>query len=324
MLSSIVTPTALAATFAMGGGTWVDRRAAIREASFEAAFPPQGLFLDVDDVPVHAVVRGEGPDLVFLHGASGNARDWSFSFMDRLADRFRVIAFDRPGLGYTGRTDPDYDAPFSTAAESPREQAILLQAAAAQLGAHDPVVIGHSFGGAIALAWAVHRPGTLRALTLVAAASNRWEGGLGPLYAVNASAPGGATVIPFLTAFVGQDYLRRVTEAIFAPDPVPQGYFDHVGAPLTLRRRSLRANARQVNGLKPHIVEMEPHYPALDLPIEVVHGTRDTIVPDHIHALPFAEMVPHANLTRLDGVGHMPHHVAPDEVEAAILRAYMA
>ncbi|WP_179379447.1 alpha/beta fold hydrolase [Jannaschia marina] len=293
-------------------------RAAAREAAFEAAFPPEGRILDVGGVPVHAVVRGTGPDLVMIHGASGNARDFTFDLMGRLAGRYRCIAFDRPGLGYTGHTYARYGARFGSAAETPAEQAALLAAAYARVGRGAPLVLGHSFGGTIALAWGLDH--AARGLVLLGAASNIWEGGLGPLYALNASAPGGALAVPLLTATVSEARLRRITAAIFAPDPIPEGYFAHVGAQLTLRRDSLRTNARQVNGLKPHIAEMERRYATLDLPIEIVHGTADTIVPADIHAKVLIDMLPHGRLTLLDGVGHMPHHAAPAPVIAAIDR----
>ncbi|MEM9795763.1 MAG: alpha/beta hydrolase [Pseudomonadota bacterium] len=311
----------LAATIATGGAIGVSARAEAREDAAEAAYPPEGDILDVGGVSVHAVVRGTGPDLVLLHGASGNVRDFTFSLVDRLASDYRVIAFDRPGLGYTGRTDPAYARPFASRAETPREQADLLRQAARQLGADRPIVLGHSFGGAVALAWAAYAPDTLSALVCVAAAAMEWEGGLGPLYALTSSAPGGALLIPALTAFVPESYLDQITTRIFAPDPVPEGYREHIGAPLTLRRDSLRANARQVNGLKPHIVAQQALYPRINVPVEWVHGTADTTVPLHVHGEPFSEIVPQTNLTRLSGVGHMPQHAAPEEVVAAIHRA---
>ena len=315
MLSPLL-PAALAA----GATAATLARAHLRERAAEAAFPPEGRLVDVGGVPVHVVTRGTGPDLVVIHGASGNARDWTFAFVDRMADRYTVHAVDRPGMGHTGRVNPDYDRPLSSAAETPREQAELLQGAMAALGVERPIVCGHSFGGTIALAWACYRPGTLSGLVLVGAASNRWEGGLGPLYAVNASAFGGAAIVPMFAAYASDAKVAAVTRAIFDPDPVPEGYLAHVGAQLTLRRRSLRANARQVNGLKPHVIAMEALYPSLDLPIEWVHGAADTICPAHIHPEPFTAMVPHAHLTMLPGVGHMPHHVAPDAVDDAVGR----
>ena len=108
---------------------------------------------------------------------------------------------------------------------------------------------------------------------------------------------------------------------IFAPQTAPDGYIDYVGTGLTLRRASLRANARQVNTLRPHVVEMSKRYPTLDLPVELVHGDTDDTVPLDIHSQPLSALLPDANLTVLPGIGHMPHHVAPEAVTAAIDRA---
>jgi len=305
-----------AAAFFAGG---VRTKAERRERLAEATFPPQGDIIDVDGVPVHVVVRGTGPDLVMIHGASGNLREFTHDLIPRLSSRYRCIAFDRPGLGYTGRTDPAYAAAWTSRAESPAEQAALLARAYAGIGTGAPLVLGHSFGGTVALAWALDHPA--RALVLLAAAAMEWKGGLGPLYAVTASAPGGALAVPLLTATVPDARLVDITRRIFAPDPVPPGYEAHIGGLLTLRRASLRANARQVNGLKPHVIRMQGRYGTLGLPIEWVHGEADTIVPAAVHAIPFSARVPHAQLTLLPGVGHMPHHAEPEAVIAAIDRA---
>ena len=50
-------------------------RANVREAAAEKAYPPEGQIIEVNGYKVHAVVRGEGPDLVLIHGASGSTRD---------------------------------------------------------------------------------------------------------------------------------------------------------------------------------------------------------------------------------------------------------
>jgi pimeloyl-ACP methyl ester carboxylesterase len=289
-----------------------------REALAEATYPPQGRILDVGGVPVHVLVRGEGPDLVMLHGASGNLREFTFDLIPRLEHRFRCIAIDRPGLGYTGRTRAAYDAAWTGRAESPAEQAALLATAYAQVGRGDPIVLGHSFGGTVALAWALDHPA--RALLLLAAPAMVWPGGLGPLYRFVGSPPGGALAVPLLTAFVSDAYIEAVTHRIFAPQPVPPGYGAHIGARLTTRRASLRANVRQLERLKPRIAAMQARYDALTLPIEWIHGAADRIVPPEIHAHPFARRVPQTRLTMLDGVGHMPHHVRPDAVHAALDR----
>lgn len=303
----------------VGAAGVVHWRAGQRESAAEAAHPPQGSIVTVDGVPVHAVVTGAGPDVVLIHGAGGNTRDWTFDFAHRLADRYRVTIFDRPGLGWTGRAR-DYGGAWSRPAEPPLEQAALLQRAARQLGIERPVVVGHSFGGAVAFAWALSDD-TTGAVVSVAGVANPWPGDLGWLYKVNSSPVGGALFVPLLTAFAPRAAIEDTIHSIFAPQPAPPGYVDHVAPGLTLRRHTLRANARQVNQLRPYIVEMSARYGELDLPVEVVHGDADDIVPLAIHSAPLPDQISGAQVTVLDGVGHMPHHVAPDAVVAAIDRA---
>lgn len=303
------------------GTLLVDRRAAVREAQAMADFPPIGQIIDVGGVPVHVLIRGTGPDLVLLHGASGNLRDFDFGFIDRLSDRYRVIAFDRPGLGYSGRSELVYDSAFTARAETLAEQATLLQAAAAQLGADKPLVMGQSYGGSVALAWALDYPDHIAGLILVSAPSQVWDGGLGTLYAIIASTLGGAVILPVISAIAPAKVVRNTMESIFAPNPVPPGYVAHVGAELVIRRNSFRANARQVSALKAELAAMVPRYATLSLPVEIVHGDTDTVVPLTIHSNKLVDQIPDAVLTVLPGIGHMPHHADPQAVTDAIDRA---
>ena len=148
-----------------------------------------------------------------------------------------------------------------------------------------------------------------------------WPGALDASYRINASPLGSAFVVPALTAFVPLSYARTVLAGIFEPQAMPDGYSDGFGLPMALRRSVLRANARQVNRLRPFVVDMSAAYPTLTMPVELLHGTADTIVPLQIHSGPLSRLLPDARLTVLEGVGHMPHHADPDAVTAAIDRA---
>lgn len=295
-------------------------RAAAREAQAEALTPPVGQILDVNGVPVHALVMGQGPDLVLLHGASGNLKDFTLGFADRLTDRYRVILLDRPGLGWTGRP-AGHGGAWNNKEESPLAQAALLQGAADQLGVENPMVLGHSFGGIVALAWGLSRPDDTAALVLLSAVSEPWPGELGWTYGVFGSKLGGALMVPLITAFVPKQLVSDSINAIFAPQSAPEGYAEHISTGLTLRRESTRANAQQVNALRPHVVEMQKNYGALHMPVEAVHGDADTIVPLKVHAEVLMGDIPNGKLTVLTGQGHMPQHTAPEAVEAAIDRA---
>lgn len=295
-------------------------RAHVNETRAEAAYPASGQFIDVDGTRVHAVVMGNGPDLVMIHGASGSLRDFTFEFAQRASQTHRVIVLDRPGLGRSDRP-PGYGGMWNVAAESPTEQARILRAAALHLGADKPIVLGHSYGGAVALAWALDAPEETAALVLLAAASNPWPGNLGLLYNINSTRFGSAVVIPLITAFTPQRVVDGTVSSIFAPQKMPDGYLEHFGDRMTLRRKTMRANAQQVNGLRPHIIEMSKRYGSLNMPVEIVHGDADTIVPLQIHSLPLSQQIKGATLTVLEGIGHMPQHVAAPHVLDAIARA---
>jgi pimeloyl-ACP methyl ester carboxylesterase len=300
----------LAALAFTGATLW---KAARHERQAEATWPPEGRFLTIDGHRVHVVTRGTGPDLVLIHGASGNTRDFTHGLIDRLAQRYRVIVVDRPGLGYTDRIDPQ--------GASLRQQADLIARAAAELGAEKPIVFGHSYGGAVALAWAVHRPATLSALVVSAAASNPWGTGLGAYYTILSHPLGQRFVIPLLTAWVPDRVVDAQIDSVFLPQSAPEGYHAHIGAGLTLRRVSMRANALHRANLLDEIRAQASRYGEIGVPVEILHGDADSTVPLRVHSEPLSRQIPQARLTVLPGVGHMPHHAVPDAVEAAIDRA---
>lgn len=286
-------------------------RVMARDARALRNHPPSGQFVMVDGQRVHVLVAGTGPDLVLIHGASGNLRDFSFDLINQLSPHYRVLAFDRPGLGHS---DPLPDGEYKLAA-----QARVLAQAAAQLGAREPILVGQSFGGTVALAWALDHPA--KALVMIGSPSLPWPGGLDWWYRWNENPVVRWVLVRLAAAWVPEAYVAQSIDAVFAPQKAPRGYLGHLGLDLTLRAPALAANLAQINTLRPQVVAMEPRLPLLSLPIELVHGDADTIVPLNIHSGPLAARLPNAHLTVLPGVGHMPHHSNPETVIAAIDRA---
>lgn len=274
--------------------------------------PPEGQFIALADGRIHAVVKGSGPDLVLIHGANGNSRDFTLGLVGRMARNFRVIALDRPGFGHSD----DFGGP-----ESPVDQARILRAAATELGVKNPVVLGHSYGGAVALAWALQGGADVGALVLLAPASHPWPGDLGLMYRITETQFGQNVLLPLVAKLIPQSSVDSAVRGVFAPDPVPSGYADHLGRDLTLNADQLRLNARQINSLIDYVTVMAQQYPSLTLPIEVVHGTADKTVGLSLHSARLEAEVASAHLTRLENVGHMPHHARPAAVADAIERA---
>src|SRR4029077_9624339 len=131
-----------------------------RARKAEREHPPAGQFVTVDGVRLHYIERGEGPPVVLLHGNVVTADDFNTSeVFDLIAKRHRVIAFDRPGFGYS-------DRPHGSA-WSAGTQANLLRNALDVLDIKRPVVLGHSWGAAVALALALHHTDDVRGLVLL-------------------------------------------------------------------------------------------------------------------------------------------------------------
>ena len=283
-----------------------------RVAAANAKYPPLGEIVDINGKSIHALVMGEGPDLVLIHGVSGNMRDFTLSIAPELAKSYRVFLFDRPGLGHT--------ASFDRSGESLKEQALLLREAALAMGAKRPIVLGQSYGGAVALAWAIHAPKDVSALVLVAAASHPWETPLPLYYKVTSHPLFGFISARLISAFATERQIQKTLGEVFDPLPIPDGYREGFGVELILRPNSIVANAKQRANIKAEILSQYQSYKTLTLPIEVVHSVDDVTVPFDIHAKRLQQDIARLNLTALERAGHMPHHTAPTQVIEAVHR----
>ena len=112
----------------------------------EKLLPARGRFIDVDGERIHYLDEGSGPPLVLIHGLAGQIRVFTHSLLDHLKSNHRVIILDRPGCGYSNRS------PKASAAVSAQARTIARFIEALEL--ERPLVVGHSLGGAIALALA--------------------------------------------------------------------------------------------------------------------------------------------------------------------------
>lgn len=310
MLTKLGLSLLLLILFATGVVQW---RVFARESAARKAFPPQGHLIEVNGRTVHGVVMGDGPDLVLIHGSSGNTRDFTYSLAEKLAPDYRLIILDRPGLGWSQR--------LARGAEGIAEQAAQLKAAAEAFGAARPLVLGQSYGGAVALSWATQFPQDVSGVITLGGVSHRWNGEAPVVYRTASSWFGSTFLVPVITAFVPERYLQNSIEGVFVPQNAPEGYSAYIGAPLSVTREALRATATQRTSLKSEIIAMEPLYSDLSMPLEVVHGTADRTVWIEVHGEQMIKDTDQARLTPLEGIGHMPHHVAQTPVIEAIHRA---
>ena len=275
-------------------------------------WPPIGQFAQVDGLKVHYTDEGQGRPVILVHGASGNLRDMTFSLAPEVARGYRAICMDRPGFGYSDRPDGD--------AWEPAVQARILRGAAMEIGAKRPIILGHSWAGALALAWAMEFPDEIAGAVVVSGATIPWGGALAFYYGLGASPVFGGLVASLVGALAGQERIRDAVELVFRPQTPLPGYIAYVGGPLALRPETVRANAEDLDNLNAVLERMSPRYPGITTPVEVIHGNSDRIVRADVHAVPLTQLLARVNLTLLPGIGHMPHHVSVPEILAAIDR----
>lgn len=283
-----------------------------KQRSAERAHPPTGKFVDVDGVRLHYVERGHGDTLVLLHGNGLFSQDFDLSgLLDSTAKPYRVIAFDRPGFGYSDRP--------GNLEWTPEQQAKLFYKALHQLGVERPMVVGHSWGTLVTLAMALDYPKYIRAITLVSGYYYPTVRPDVPLLAAPA-VPGIGHLLRYTVAPVlGRFLWPRLVKRMFAPAPVPER-FQELPKWLALRPSQLGASAAETGMMIPAAKRLSQRYGELTLPIAVVAGSGDKIVHMEEHALRFHQEVKHSDLLIEDGAGHMAHYADPARIMEAVGR----
>ncbi len=282
--------------------------------AIERAHPPSGRFITVDGVRLHVLDEGTPkpgePPLVLIHGASDNLEDWRVALGDRLRDR-RVILIDRPGLGWS-------DGPGVDDGKRLARQVTLIHDALTQLDAGRVVMVAHSLGGALALNYALTYRDGLAGLVLISPVTHPWIGGVALYYNIFAMPVIGPLFAYTLAYPLSQVLIGPGIAAAFTPQPVPAGYREHAAIDLGLRPRTFLENARDVASLHAFVTAQQPRYGEIAVPTAILAGDADLVVSTRIHARALTAQLPDATLTVFEKVGHMPHHVWPDRIVAAI------
>lgn len=280
---------------------------ALKAKRAERDNPPKGTFIKVDGVRLHYLDRGTGSPVVLLHGNVVRLQDFLASgLVDRLAEHHRVIAFDRPGYGYSERPR---DRLWTADA-----QAALLQGALAQLALDEPMVLGHSWGALVALALALRNPAAVRKLILI-------SGYYFPTLRIDA-AVAATPAIPLVgdvmrytvSAVFARLALKRTVKAMFTPQTVPPAFLPMLDREMLIRPSQIRTNAEDAAFMIPAAVSLSKRYRELTMPITIFAGAADAIVNPDTHARQLHAQLPDSALHVLPGVGHMLHYAALDEI----------
>ena len=274
---------------------------AVYTSRVEKNYPPAGELVDIDRGKVHVVRRGEnGPVVLMIHGASANAYEFTETLAPRLEKNHRVLMADRPGHGYSSR--PAKSRTLGVQAE------LMAEALKSLAPGEKAVVVGHSFGGAVALRMALDYPELVEGLVLLAPVSHDWGTDAQAWYTKAAARPIIGPAFSQLIPIAGPGQLDTGIVGVFHPEPAPDTYIEDSAAKLLFRPSEFRANARDVANLRPELAAQQGRYGELKMPITLYSGLRDTVIKPELHAGKLIKQVPQLNLVDLPNGGHMPHH----------------
>ena len=296
--------TAVAAAVTAGWFAYRARRA-------ERKHPPVGSFVDVDGVRLHYVDQGEGPPVVLLHGVAVTLQDIVASgLVGELDANHRVIAFDRPGFGYSKRP--------RRRLWTARAQAWVIHEALERLGIEDAVVVGHSWGSLVALELGLINSRAVRKLVLV-------SGYYFPTPRVDvalASPPAipvvGDILRYTLSPILARLLLKRTVRRMFAPEPVPADYLRDVPKELIVRPSQIRADSEDAVFMIPAAAQVSKRLARLDIPAIVIAGLDDGVIDPAAQSVRLRDVLPGSQLHLIPGAGHMLHHAHRRRVVEAI------
>jgi pimeloyl-ACP methyl ester carboxylesterase len=275
-----------------------------------ADFPAVGKFVEVAGTRLHYVERGSGRPVVMIHGSDGVLQDFTLTIFDSVATGFHALAFDRPGHGYSGR--PLGEPMTLTMA------ARLIHQACTELGLTRPIMMGHSYGGAVALQYALDYPADLSGLVLLAPAcysdgvshlrsGRRAMKVLGPVLGRTLFVPLGRMMEP------------AIIKPSFDPDPVDTAYME-ILREFSPRPEQFRSLADEVVMMGEGLDALVDRYHDISVPTVVVAGDADGMTEMPFSGNRLVGQIPKAELVVLPGAGHMVHHVHPEATLAALRR----
>jgi pimeloyl-ACP methyl ester carboxylesterase len=230
--------------------------------------------------------------------------------VDRLVERYRVIAFDRPGFGYSRRPrDRLWTA---------RAQAALIKQALVQIGVEQPVVLGHSWGALVALGMAAENAADLRGLVLVSGyyyPSARADVAL----VAPAALPIVGDIMRYtVSPLTGRLLFKQAVKAMFSPLPVPADFFGSVFREMMLRPVQIKADAEDAAFMIPAAAQFRALYPELKMPVSILTGADDKIVDPEANSVRLHRDIAHSALVVAPRVGHMVHYAVPALIVEAI------
>ncbi|WP_072384244.1 alpha/beta fold hydrolase [Novosphingobium sp. NDB2Meth1] len=283
--------TALASAAGLAAFTAWNRKRA------EELVPPDGEFADVKGARLHYLDIGEGSPIVLVHGLGGQLRNFTYALSELLAPHHRLIVVDRPGSGYSAYHG-DSDRGLAV-------QGAMIAELMDKLGLHRPLVVGHSLGGAIALAMALAHPGKIGGLALLAPLTQPIETIPQVFKALDLKSPLVRTLLAWTLAVpAGRLGADAANAQVFGPEPFPADFETRGGAALTLRPEAFVAACGDVEAARAEMAGIAARYGELSLPVGIMFAKGDLLLDPSVHGQPTVSAITGAELKLIEG-GHM-------------------
>ena len=299
--------------------------------------PMKGHKVQSGDVELHVIDTGEPPErnqnaalaspssendanrtaqeepltIVLIHGASTSALDFTTNLLPRLARQWRVLAFDRPGHGYSDRGEEQQ-------ASDPAQQAAMIIDALKSMKVSNPVFIGHSWAGSVVLASLLAQPDFLKAGILISGATHPWQGGTAWHVELSTEPVIGDLFRWQYVSPLGRLMLPSAVEYVFNPDAVPAGYIDDTGLTLSLRPATYKNNAFDLTRLSAYLETQSVRYPDIQQPVLSIATSDDHVVPAWNHHDRLAQQVSNFHGEMIQNAGHASHHTHTEQVSTFI------
>jgi pimeloyl-ACP methyl ester carboxylesterase len=262
----------------------------------------------VNGVRLNYVNAGSGRPVVLIHGNPGSHQDYTLSVFGKLSQSYSVIAFDRPGHGYSERPD--------STGTTVEVQADIICDALRRLSINKPVLVGHSWGASLVLAAAIAYGTAVSGIVLLAPAayptvSIEWWSVLPNIPLL------GNLFVKTLTPLVGRALVKASLKDAFHPQDVHDHYAQR-SAEMWTRPDRVRACAYDERTLRASLKNLSQYYSEIQMPAVIITGSADRLLDPKEHAYPLQQTIKNSKLVVLPNTGHQLPQTRPDAVISAV------
>lgn len=282
----------------------------IQSLRIEEMYPAPGEYIVTEGgVEIHYLRAGSGVPVVLLHGRDGTLHEFTFSLFNDLSKTYDTIALDRPGYGYSGYSGGDS---LTTEAQAKRIHEVLTA-----LEVEKPLLIGHSYGGAVMLQYILKYPQEVLAGISLGGVAYMEEPPEEGIFALPRLPVLGPFITHTLVMPLGRYFAERIYEQAFWPGEPPREYLDTISS-LYLRPKQFTATAKELAVMYDSVQGMSNRYGEIAVPVTIIFGRCDQMLDYKEDGQQLYEALPEARLILVEEGGHKVHHTHTDLVLQAV------